>query len=86
MGGGARGKGSIFGNLGGPALQGLRAGFLEPFGRFRKDGVLDGGAVTAQVNGVHHCESAADAEGEAEEEADQGEGYAHAFMMSWAGF
>lgn len=45
-------------------------GLGEAFGRDGEGGVLDGGAVTSGVDGVHDGESATDAEGEAEEEAD----------------
>ena len=39
-----------------------------------EEGIAEGGAVASQVDGVHDGESAADAEGEAEEEAYEGDG------------
>jgi hypothetical protein len=46
-------------------------------------GVFDGGAIAAHEDGVHDRQSAADAEGEAEEEADQAGVEAHS--SSWHG-
>lgn len=43
----------------------------EAVGRGGEEGVPDGGAVATHEDGVHDGEGAADAEGEAEEEADQ---------------
>lgn len=43
----------------------------EAVGRGGEEGVFDGGAVASHKDGVHDGEGAADAEGEAEEEADQ---------------
>ena len=54
---------------------GSRLGFGErggeALGRGVELGVFDGGAVAAHENGVHDSQGAADAEGEAEEEADK---------------
>jgi hypothetical protein len=58
----------------------LREGFAQALGGRGKLGVADRGAVAAEEDGVHHRKGAADAEGEAEKEADQGaERYAHGF-------
>lgn len=43
----------------------------EAVGRGGEEGVPDGGAVATHEDGVHDGEGTADAEGEAEEEADQ---------------
>ncbi len=59
------------------------AGFEEAVGRRGEVGVLDGGAVASHEDGVHNRERAADAEGEAEEEADEAGVEAHS--SSWHG-
>lgn len=51
--------------------EGLGLGGEEAVGRGGEEGVFDGGAVATHEDGVHDSEGAADAEGEAEEEADQ---------------
>ena len=43
----------------------------EAVGRGGEEGVFDGSAVASHEDGVHDGEGAADAEGEAEEQADQ---------------
>jgi len=58
----------------------LGAGLDEALGRCGERGVADGGAVASEVDGVHHCEGAADAEGKAEKESDDSaERESHAF-------
>lgn len=68
----------------------MAAGFVEGAGKsfwsFGQKGVADGGAVAAGVNGVHDSESAADAEGEAEEEPDESCAEGHSFIMSRVAF
>jgi len=55
-------------------------GFEEAFGWDGELGVADGGAVSAEEDGVHYREGAANTEGEAEEESDDGaEVDAHSF-------
>lgn len=51
--------------------EGFGAGGDEAMGWGEELGVFDGGAVASHEDGVHHREGAANAEGEAEEEADQ---------------